>query len=132
MSQQRKFVNRMLRVVVFEATTTDQALLDIFERINTSGVKARSSEIRRGTYKGHFMDFVSECAEDGLFVKLCPNERYNVASSRGRRTRCCDFSPTPIVISRFGMMLTSSWINMFRNIRIPLIKSDSKANLTIC
>jgi uncharacterized protein with ParB-like and HNH nuclease domain len=71
-SQQRKFVNRMLRVVVFEATTTDQTLLDIFERINTSGVKARSSEIRRGTYKGHFMDFVSECAEDGLFVKLCP------------------------------------------------------------
>ena len=46
MSQQRKFVNRMPRVVVFEATTTDQTLLDIFERINTSGVKTNSNEIR--------------------------------------------------------------------------------------
>ena len=45
-SQQRKFVNRTLRVVVFENTTTEQTLLEIFERINISGVKTNSNEIR--------------------------------------------------------------------------------------
>ena len=52
--------------------TTEQTLLEIFERINTNGVRANYSKIRRGACKGHFMDFVSECAKDGLFVKLCP------------------------------------------------------------
>jgi hypothetical protein len=71
-SQQRKFGNRALRIIVLEDTTTEQTRQEIFDRINTSGVRANPSEIRRGAYKGHFMDFVSECAEDDLFVKLCP------------------------------------------------------------
>lgn len=45
-SQQRKFVNRTLRVVVLEDTTTLQTRLEIFERINTNGIKANSNEIR--------------------------------------------------------------------------------------
>ena len=72
MSQQRKLGNRALRIIVLEDTTTEQTRQEIFDRINTSGVKARSSEIRRGAYKGRFMSFVSKCAENGLFVKLCP------------------------------------------------------------
>lgn len=54
---------------------TDKADLatkqDIFDRINTSGVQANKSEIRKGAYGG-FYNFVTECAKDALFNELCP------------------------------------------------------------
>jgi len=71
-SQQRKFKKRALRMIILEDTTTIEVRHEIFKRINTSGERARPSEIRRGGYKGPFMDFIKECANDPLFLKLCP------------------------------------------------------------
>jgi len=71
-SQQRKFDNKALRIVVLEDSTTPDTRQEIFDRVNTSGVKARPSEIRRGANQGKFMKFVSKCAKEKLFVKLCP------------------------------------------------------------
>jgi len=71
-SQQRKFVNRTLRIVVLDESTSESLRQEIFDRINTTGKRAKAAEIRRGTYKGPFMDFVQECAKDPLFSKLCP------------------------------------------------------------
>ena len=69
---QRKFKGRTLRIIVLADTTTLETRQDIFNRINTGGVKAISSEIRRGSHTGAFMTFVEKCANDTLFNSLCP------------------------------------------------------------
>lgn len=71
-AQQRKFENRALRVILLEDRTSLEIRHEIFSRINTAGRKANSSEIRKGAFSGPFMDFVKECSENELFVKLCP------------------------------------------------------------
>lgn len=80
-SQQRKFKEKTLRIVNLEESTPDEVRQDLFNRINTTGTKANFSEIRRGSYPGKFTDFIGECTENKLFIKLCPippkrDERY--------------------------------------------------------
>jgi uncharacterized protein with ParB-like and HNH nuclease domain len=54
---------------------TDKADLaikqDIFDRINTSGVQANKSEVRKGAYGG-FYEFITACSKNEKFVQLCP------------------------------------------------------------
>ena len=71
-AQQRRFLNRSLRIVVLEESTPTEIRQDIFNRINTSGMKAKESEIRRGSYPGPLTSFIDSCAENELFQKLCP------------------------------------------------------------
>jgi hypothetical protein len=71
-SQQRKFTSRPLRIVMLEEATTPELRYEIFRRINTTGEKARSSEVRRGAYAGPFMKFVEACAKNPSFLQLCP------------------------------------------------------------
>lgn len=72
LAQQRKFGTKALRVVVLEDTTTEELRREVFDRVNTSGMKARASEVRRGALTGPFMEFVKELASDQRFVALCP------------------------------------------------------------
>lgn len=69
---QRKFLNRTFRVVVLDEKTTADVRQDLFNRINTSGVKATDSEIRRGSYPGPLTSFIEECCKNTDFVALCP------------------------------------------------------------
>ncbi len=71
-AQQRKFGTKALRVVVLEDSTTPELRQEVFDRVNTSGVRARASEVRRGALTGPFMDFVKKLANDKRFVELCP------------------------------------------------------------
>ena len=71
-SHQRRLGARALRLVVLEVSTTAEIRYEIFKRVNTSGEKARASEVRRGAYSGPFMKFIEKCAKDPLFVQLCP------------------------------------------------------------
>ena len=71
-SQQRKTLLRPLRVVILEEKTTSDIRHEIFDRINTSGVRAKPSEVRRGAFAGAFMSFVEQCANSPLLLKLCP------------------------------------------------------------
>lgn len=54
---------------------TDKANLsirqDIFDRINTSGMQANKSEVRKGAYGG-FYEFITECSKNEKFNMLCP------------------------------------------------------------
>lgn len=70
--QQRRFQNRTMRVIVLDESTPDAVRQDIFNRINTSGIKAKESEIRRGSFPGRLTKFIDKCASDAVFVKLCP------------------------------------------------------------
>ena len=65
-------MNRPLRIVVLEESTPKDVRQDIFNRINTSGIKAKESEIRRGAYPGRLTDYIDSCAENERFIKLCP------------------------------------------------------------
>lgn len=71
-AQQRKFGNKALRIVVLEDSTSPDTRQEIFDRVNTSGMKAKPSEIRRGAHQGKFMKFITECTHDPLFLSLCP------------------------------------------------------------
>lgn len=71
-AQQRKFLNKTLRIIVLEEDTPVAARQDLFYRINTTGIKANDSEVRRGSYPGAFTDFIDECSKDETFIELCP------------------------------------------------------------
>lgn len=71
-AQKRRFLNRPLRIVVLEESTPKNVRQDIFNRINTSGIKAKESEIRRGSYPGRLTDYIDACSKNELFIKLCP------------------------------------------------------------
>lgn len=71
-TQQRKFLNKYLRVIILDEDTTADVRQDLFNRINTRGEKANDSEIRRGSYTGRLSDFIEECSQNEKFIKLCP------------------------------------------------------------
>jgi len=71
-AQQRKLLTKALRVVILEDGTSEALRQELFHRINTQSIRARGSEIRRGAYKGPFLDLIKECANNSLFLKLCP------------------------------------------------------------
>lgn len=71
-AQQRKFLNKSLRIIVLEEGTPMGARQDLFYRINTSGLKANDSEVRRGSYPGRFTNFIEDCSKDKDFIQLSP------------------------------------------------------------
>lgn len=71
-TQQRKFLNKALRIIILEEDTPTAARQDLFYRINTTGIRANDSEVRRGSYPGPFTDFIEKCSKDETFISLCP------------------------------------------------------------
>ncbi len=69
---QRRFYNASFRVVYLEEGTTVGVRQEIFRRINSSGMKLRSQEIRRGSMDGGFSDLVKELSRHELFMELAP------------------------------------------------------------
>lgn len=68
----RKLNKTTMRIIVLSDETTLEIRQEIFNRINTTGVRANPSEIRRGSYTGRFMDFLKECANNDKFKTICP------------------------------------------------------------
>ena len=68
----KKFDKTILRIIVLSDETSLEIRQEIFNRINTAGRDANASEIRRGTFRGPFMDFLTECSQNELFCELCP------------------------------------------------------------
>lgn len=71
-SQQRKFANRTIRMIVLSDKADDTVRFDLFERINSGSVSLNPSEFRKGAFPGPFYDLVLECARDPTFRRLCP------------------------------------------------------------
>ncbi|WP_096085492.1 DUF262 domain-containing protein [Agaribacterium haliotis] len=71
-AQQRKFATKALRLIVLEDSTSLGRRQEIFNRINTGAVKAKPSEVRRGSYESPLMKLVIKCSKDKQFEKLCP------------------------------------------------------------
>ncbi|MDR3211726.1 MAG: DUF262 domain-containing protein [Planctomycetota bacterium] len=69
---QRKFSKTTLRIIVLEEGTSLEVRAEIFNRINSSALDLKPTEIRRGAYTGEFMLFMTKCSKKSLFEKLCP------------------------------------------------------------
>ena len=68
----KKFDKTNMRIIVLSDETSLEIRQEIFNRINTTGREAKPSEIRRGSFRGPFMDFLMECTEDSVFKEVCP------------------------------------------------------------
>ena len=75
-SRKNKFLLRDFRFHVVTDKATQEIRADIFNRVNTSSNKLKSSEIRKGAYQGDFYNFIIECSTSQLFRKLCPIPDY--------------------------------------------------------
>lgn len=71
-SRRNKFLLRDFRFHVVTDMASQDIRADIFNRVNTSANKLKSSEIRKGAYQGDFYDFIIECSKSDLFRKVCP------------------------------------------------------------
>lgn len=70
--RQRKIRNTTLRAVILTGST-DEALAQLFDRINTGSMKASPADIRRGSAVGKFQNLVQELAtENETFLQLAP------------------------------------------------------------
>ena len=76
-SRQRLFKNTALRMVVLSADATEEVRKEMFDRINTSSVPLLPMETRRGIYRGDFMNFITELANNNKFRQLCPLTIYS-------------------------------------------------------
>jgi len=70
--RQRRIKKKSLKMIALGEKTDSQARFDLFERINTGSDELKQIEILKGTYSGEFYDFITECANNQLFRKLCP------------------------------------------------------------
>lgn len=71
-TRQRRIKNKSLKMIALGEKTDPVARFDLFERINTGSDELKPIEIRKGAYGGKFYDFISECADNKLFIELCP------------------------------------------------------------
>lgn len=71
-SRRKKFLNKSIRVVVLDEDTPDDVRRDLFYRINTYGLKANTSEIRKGSSPKEFVEFIDECSKMEKFIDLTP------------------------------------------------------------
>ena len=70
LSVQRRLKNTPIRSYVLDQGTDESTRVDVFRRLNTSGKKLQDAEIRKGAFRGPFLDLVIECAASKLFVNV--------------------------------------------------------------
>ena len=70
--QQRRLLNRTIRMIVLDQNCDENDRFDIFERINTTSSILKDSELRKGAYQGEFWKLIANCADNKLFQDLCP------------------------------------------------------------
>lgn len=71
-SQQRRFKNRTLRMIVISERADQDVRFDIFERINSGSLILAPAEMRTGAFPGKFYSLMSECAQEPKFREVCP------------------------------------------------------------
>jgi uncharacterized protein with ParB-like and HNH nuclease domain len=71
-SRQRRFLRKTLRSIELTEKASSDVRRDLFERINTKPYDLLPMELRKGLYDGEFYNFIDECSNNELFVRLCP------------------------------------------------------------
>jgi uncharacterized protein with ParB-like and HNH nuclease domain len=71
-SRQRRFLRKTLRSIELTEKASSDVRRDLFERISTKPYDLLPMELRKGLYDGEFYNFIEECSQNELFVRLCP------------------------------------------------------------
>lgn len=71
-SRQRRFLRKTLRSIELTEKASSDVRRDLFERINTKPYDLLPMELRKGLYDGDFYNFIEECSNNELFLRLCP------------------------------------------------------------
>lgn len=72
-SVQRRLNNTPIRSFVLDQGTDESTRIDLFRRLNTSGKKLEDAEIRKGVFKGPFLDLVIAAAASKEFSAVTPH-----------------------------------------------------------
>ncbi len=75
-ARKRKFKNTPMRMIVLSDKANEDVRNDMFDRINTGSLDLTPMETRKGLYRGNFIDFIFDCANNPLFLELCPIYKY--------------------------------------------------------
>lgn len=68
----RRFHNTPIRAFVLDQGTDETVRIDLFRRLNTTGKRLQDAEVRKGAYRGPFLDMVVECAASQVFRAVAP------------------------------------------------------------
>ena len=71
-SQQRRFRNQSIRIIVLSEKVTEDVRKEVFERINMGSDALMNMEVRKLAHQGLFYDFIQECAANPQLIALCP------------------------------------------------------------
>jgi len=66
---QLDFLLKPLKITTLTDKSDMNVRFDLFERLNTGGIKLTDQEIRGCVYRGRFNDFVKELAQDEHFIR---------------------------------------------------------------
>jgi hypothetical protein len=72
-SVQRRLNNTPIRSFVLDEGTDQSTRIELFRRLNTSAKALQDAEIRKGVFRGPFLDLVIECADSELFKSITPH-----------------------------------------------------------
>lgn len=81
-SVQRRFNITPIRSFVLDQGTDESTRIELFRRLNTSGKRLEDAEIRKGVYRGPFLNLVIECAGSDEFKALTPHMDKGVGTER--------------------------------------------------
>jgi hypothetical protein len=73
-STAKRLLNTPIRTFILEQGTDESTRVELFRRINTSSKALTEAEIRKGAYRGPFLDLVIDCADRLPFKRLAPGE----------------------------------------------------------
>lgn len=73
-----RFLRKTVRLIEVNAKADDAMRRELFDRLNSGGMKLEDMEQRRGTSDGIFLKFVEECAAHEKLRKICPLPKHKV------------------------------------------------------
>lgn len=69
---QKRLLNTPIRSFVLDEGTDESTRIELFRRLNTTGKQLHDAEIRKGAFRGDFLNLILECADSDLFKSLSP------------------------------------------------------------
>jgi hypothetical protein len=69
---QKRLFNTPIRSFVLDEGTDESTRIELFRRLNTTGKSLHDAEIRKGAFRGDFLNLILECADSALFKSLSP------------------------------------------------------------
>ncbi|WP_202629579.1 DUF262 domain-containing protein [Cronobacter dublinensis] len=67
-----RFDRKTIRMIELTELCDEEARREIFDRLNTGGIKLTTMEQRQGSNDGPFLDVVNRLSENAIFREICP------------------------------------------------------------